>query len=139
MKDICGTVGFIIAAMAMFRIVFGGWPPATGNFGHWISSDPKAVWSVAASVTAGIVGAFIGRVFINVLNKREGKIGEASDCTKRGFRYHQQGKIIDAISMFKRAIEIYSDIGRLGDTDHWEKPILTREIWILLRLPYAKR
>lgn len=49
------------------------------------------------------------------MDKHEGRIGEASECARRGFRYHKQRKMQEAIDMFKRFIEIYTDFDRIND------------------------
>lgn len=46
---------------------------------------------------------------------KEGRIDEASKCARRGFRYHKQRKLQEAIDMFKRSIEIYTDLDRIND------------------------
>ena len=115
MKDIFGTVGFFVVAMATFRLVYGSWPPFEGDFGDWFSSEPRAKWAMASAVVTGMVGALLARAFSGILNKQEGKISTASRCARRGRRYHQQGKLHKAIDMFDRAIEIYTEMGRIND------------------------
>ncbi len=116
MKDIFGTIGFFITSMATFRFVYGAWPPKAGNFGQWISSDPRALWTMVAAIFVGMVGALISRACVSIMNKQQGGIAEASECARRGFRYHKQRKMQEAIDMFKRSIEIYVDIDRINDT-----------------------
>ena len=116
MKDIFGIIGFFITAMLTFRLVYGAWPPSEGNLGNWLSSEPKAIWSMGVAITAGMVGALIGRAFSKVLNKQEGRISSAYEFVKRGFRYHRQRKLLEAINMFKQAIEIYTESGCIDET-----------------------
>lgn len=115
MKNIFGTIGFFITSMVTFRLVYGSWPPTAGNFKQWISSDPRALWAMAAAVIVGMLGALIGRAFVTIVNKQQGRIGKASEYARRGFRYHKQRKMKEAIEMFKRSIEIYTDFDRIND------------------------
>lgn len=60
-KNLCGTLGYWLAAMATFRLAYGAWPPLDGALGQWLASDPKAVWSLVVGVVVGIPGALVGR------------------------------------------------------------------------------
>lgn len=94
MKNLCGTIGFVILGMVTFRFVYAAWPPFDGNFGQWMSSDPKTRWAMVAGIVGGMVGAFIGRAIARILGQQEGKINEALECSKLGLLYHQQKSIL---------------------------------------------
>jgi len=116
MKDIFGIIGFLITSLVTFRLVYGSWPPTTGNFIQWVSSDSKVLWAMAAAVIVGMLGTLISRALVSVMNKQQGKLGKASEYARRGFRYHKQRKMVEAIDMFKRSIEIYNDLQRINDS-----------------------
>ncbi len=65
MKNGFGTIGFFVVAMGTFRMTYGAWPPTDGSLGEWLSSDPRAVWSLLAGTAGGMVGALIVRSMVD--------------------------------------------------------------------------
>jgi cytochrome b len=61
MKNVSGTIGFFLAGLGVFRLVYGAWPPSQGSFSQWVSSDPHAKGAIAAGLVAGVVGALVAR------------------------------------------------------------------------------
>jgi cytochrome b len=64
MKEIGGTIGFVIFGLLTFRYYYGAWPPTEGDFNQWLTSDPSAGWAMVAAVVGGMVGAIVVRLFI---------------------------------------------------------------------------
>jgi cytochrome b len=69
MKELCGTVGFVVAAFALFRLTYGAWPPTTGDFGPWLASDGRAMLAMLAGIAGGFAGLVIGRAIGRTLSR----------------------------------------------------------------------
>lgn len=68
-KDLLGPLGFVVAAMVAFRLVYGAWPPLEGELGPWLASDSRAVWAMGAGIVAGCAGLVIGRAIGRVVGR----------------------------------------------------------------------
>ena len=112
MRGFTGTVAFLIAASSTFRIVYGQWPPTSGNFGQWFFSDSRARWATLAAVLVGLVVSAIVRGLTGTPGPLDDKMVEASNCLQLGLTYHQERRVNDAAQMFQRAITLYEECGR---------------------------
>lgn len=113
MRDLFGTVGFFLTALATFRLVYGSWPLHEGALLAWLVSDASARWALGASLVTGMIGAAIGRRLLRV--ERDGRVLEAKENARQGLAFHNNRQIPEAIEMFTRAIESYSQASRTVD------------------------
>lgn len=103
MRDLFGTIGFFLTALATFRLVYGSWPPHEGSLFAWLAADARARWALGASLVTGMIGATIGRRLLRL--ERDGRILEAKENARRGLVFHNSRQMPEAIEMFTRAIE----------------------------------
>jgi hypothetical protein len=115
MRDFVGTLAFFIAGTSTFRIIYGRWPPTSGNFGQWLVSDGKARWAILAGLLVGMVATVIVRGLRRTLPPADPLLEEAQSCLQLGLTYHQDRRIEEATRMFQRAITLYDECGRAVD------------------------
>jgi tetratricopeptide (TPR) repeat protein len=116
MKDLCGTIGFFIAGTGVFRLVYGAWPPTSGDFLQWLASDSRARWAMAFGLVAGIFGAVVGRKLSVNPQGFDAHNSTATEFGKRGVIYHNERKMTEAIAMFQRAIALHQEGPRETDS-----------------------
>lgn len=115
MRDFFGTLTFFISGTSTFRIIYGRWPPTSGNFGQWFFSDGKARWAILAGVVVGMVATSIVRGLTGTFRPADPRLEEASHCLQVGMTYHQQRRIEEAAQMYQRAITLYNECSQASD------------------------
>ncbi len=115
MQNFFGTITFFIAGTGTFRIIYGRWPPTSGNFGQWLFSDARARWAVLGGMLVGMVVTVIVRGLTRTLRPADPRLQEAPHCLQLGMTYHQERRIEEATQMFERAITLYDECGRAAD------------------------
>ena len=63
----------------------------------------------------GLIGLFIGRKLAPAFHAQDPKTVEAAACVKRALNHHQERRIEEAISEFKRGVSLYKDAARSND------------------------
>ena len=112
MRDFLGTLTFFIAGTSTFRMIYGQWPPTSGNFGQWLVSNGKGRWAILAGMLVGIVATSIVRGLTGTFHAADPRLEEASHCLQLGMTHHQERRIEEAKQMFERAIAVYHQCGQ---------------------------
>jgi Tetratricopeptide repeat len=115
MRDFLATMTFFIVGTGTFRVMYGQWPPTSGNFGQWLLSDGKARWAILAGMLVGMVATSIMRGLTGTLHPADARLDEASHCLQLAMTHHQDRRIEEAIQMYQQAIRLYTECGRETD------------------------